>query len=831
MKQLFNDDWILNPVDGYEMFMNPAGVKQEHHVNLPYDALQLERRNADIPLGKNTGYYPYEKAIYVKKFMAPKEWHNKLVAVEFEGVYMRPMVYVNGHYAGNCVQGYMDFTVDMTPFLKIGQENELKVVCKTRMDSRWYAGLGIFRNVSLWVWQPCHIKQDGVHITTLDIRDGANIYVETEVENHTFQTKYMTVETKIMDETGQCLICEQTPLTVYGEETDKSSQYIYIADAQLWSVDRPYLYQVSVRLLEDKEEMDAFRCDYGCRMLSADARHGICINGEQILLRGACIHHDNGLLGAADIDRAEERRVQLLKKAGFNAVRSAHNPISKAFLYACDKYGMLVMDELTDMWTRCKGEWDYSTDFMKDWPNLCEAIVAKDYNHPSVILYSIGNEIQEAGTPHGAVIGRRLVKRLKELDATRLTTNSVNLMMAAQGQVDMRDMMPDLLAAGIDLSMLSGMEKMSASEKHQEQEGENEKQGMDINEIMQNLGPMLSVMVASDAVGDITEETFAAVDIAGYNYAASRYEKDGKRYPNRLIVGSETYPQDIADNWEQVKKLPHVIGDFTWTGWDYLGEAGIGATNYEGEPAKEKYPWYIAWCGDIDITGQRRPISYYREIVFGLRKEPYFAVRYPENYGKKRKDGSWDFVDGCMSWTWPAQVGKEVELEIYAPGDHAKVYINDILKADCPLEGYRSETTVPYEPGKIEIVAMKDQQVLGRFMQETADQVIEIRAIPDRSMIRADTTDLCYVEIDLVDHMGRRNPADDRELTAHVDGSGYLAGFGSAKPTSEESFLEGKFKTYQGHLLAVVRPAGVGDITLTVGGEGLPSVQISITAE
>lgn len=835
MKQLWNEAWILNPADGYEMFLKQDPVKKEYHVTLPYDALQLEKRNANVPLGKNTGYYPYEKATYVKRFEVPKSWENRLVSVEFEGVYRNAMVYVNDEFAGSCPHGYTDFTIDMTPFLKIGKENELKVLCKMNRDSRWYPGLGIYRNVYLYVKEPVHIAQDGIKITTEDITKGAVLTVETEVENRTIKTAYTRILTTIRDADGRKVAEESSTVTVYGNQKDQMRQRLFITDAKLWDTEHPYLYQVYVQLIgddtaEEKSVSDTWSCAYGIRQLTLNSRDGLCINGKRILLRGACIHHDNGLIGAAAIVRAEERRVQLLKKAGFNAVRSAHNPISKAFLDACDKYGMLVMDELTDMWTHQKGEWDYSTEFVNHWQELCRSVAAKDYNHCSVIMYSIGNEIHETGSHHGAVIGRKLAKKMKRLDPTRYTTNSVNLMMASQGKIEMQDMLPELLASGMDLSVLAGLSGAPSSENSMEGSDRCQKKETDINEIMKLLGPLMAVMVSSDAVGTITEETFSSVDIAGYNYAASRYEKDGKRYQNRVIVGSETFPQEIAGNWELVKKLPHVIGDFTWTGWDYIGEAGIGATNYEGEETKEKYPWYLAWCGDIDITGVRRPVSYYREIVYGLRKDPYFAVRYPQNYGKTRKNGSWDFVDGCTSWTWPSMEGKEVELEVYAPGDQVTVTVNGTIVAETELKEYKGLVKILYEPGEIVLTAYERGIEIGTYSMCTAGAVSQIEAVADRTVIKADTTDLCYVEISLTDSDGRRNPASDREVTVKVEGAGYLAGFGSAKPTSEESFLSGSFQSYQGHLLAIIRPTRAGQIGLTVSSEGLEDAKIWITA-
>lgn len=435
-------------------------------------------------------------------------------------------------------------------------------------------------------------------------------------------------------------------------------------------------------------------------------------------------------------------------------------------------------------------------------------------------MYSIGNEIHETGTSHGAKIGRRLAKKLKELDPTRYTTNSVNLLMAGRGQLDASSVMGSL-GNGNPLDMIG-------QKKEQEKTA-----GFDINEVMSNLGPLMDMLVVSEEIGKITEETFSCVDIAGYNYAASRYEADRERFPSRVIVGSETFPGDIAKNWEKVKKYPHVIGDFTWTGWDYLGEAGIGATEYKEDGAgnTSKYPWYIAYCGDLDITGYRRPASYYREIVFGLRTTPYAAVKYPWNRGKTAAKGGWDFVDGISSWTWSGEEDKPVEVEIYGVGDRAELYVNGEKAGEAPLEEYKATIQTTYQPGEMVSICYEKGMETGRYKLVTAKDTVVLCAKADRTEIRADDSDLCYVEITLRDEDGVLNTCADRTVTAKVEGAGVLAGLGSAKPTSEEYFGDGRFETFEGRLLAVIRPTGDGVIRLTLETEGCEEVVIEVEAK
>ncbi|MEU9954137.1 glycoside hydrolase family 2 TIM barrel-domain containing protein, partial [Streptomyces sp. NPDC047939] len=354
--------------------------------------------------------------------------------------------------------------------------------------------------------------------------------------------------------------------------------------------------------------------------------------------------------------RAEERRVELLKDAGFNALRMSHQPMSKAMLRACDRLGMLVVDETFDMWTSGKSAFDYSLNFAEWWERDLEAMVAKDYNHPSVIMYSIGNEIPETGSPAGAVWGRRLAEKARALDPTRYVTNGINTALAV-------------------------MAELAAMKKQQEKDRQPDEDGAGINTFMADPAARLEALAVSDLVTHRTEESFALLDIAGMNYAEARYDLDRKLFPGRIILGTETFPTHIDRIWRLVREQSHIIGDFTWTGWDYLGEVGIGRPQYTGPglPQPEfvaPYPHLTADCGDLDITGYRRPASYYRETVFGLRTSPYLAVRRPQHHGKTYTGTPWAWSDAISSWTWPGFEGSPVTVEVYGAGDEVELFIN-----------------------------------------------------------------------------------------------------------------------------------------------------------
>jgi beta-galactosidase/beta-glucuronidase len=485
------------------------------------------------------------------------------------------MVYVNGSLAGQWAAGYTDFVVDLDDHLRHGEDNEVRVVCRAHRDSRWYSGAGIHRPVHLVVADLCHIALDGVVVTTRDVGpELALVDVATTVEHSGRGHASRNLVTEIRNAGGAVVANASSPVTVLPGERAVVRQRVLVPGPALWSVDDPALYTASVSLEDGDPVANDATVTFGIRTLSLDPQRGLRINGEQVKLRGACVHSDNGVLGAATIDRAEERRVELLKAAGFNALRSSHNPMSRSMLDACDRLGVLVMDELTDMWTEGKSDFDHALDFPLWWERDVEAMVRKDRNHPSVVLYSIGNEIPEVGKPHGAVWSRRLAEKVRSLDDTRFVTNGINAMLAVIGEA----------------------------------KAERDRAG--INTMLSDMAGFMDELSVSELVAERTAESYDVLDAAGMNYMEARYELDRKLFPRRVIVGSETFPGKIDRLWRLVQDNPHVIGDFTWTGWDYLGEAGVGRVSFADDPTAGQfgapYPWLLAHVGDLDITGHRR---------------------------------------------------------------------------------------------------------------------------------------------------------------------------------------------------------------------------------
>jgi beta-galactosidase len=803
-KKRFNEGWnigqrttILNSTAGDASAFTP--------VTFPHDAMIGEKRFPDDVNGHYRAYFPGGKYEYTKTFAVPDEYRNKKVVLEFEGVYMNARVFVNGEYAGGRPYGYSGFTVPLNLFLKYGEENTIRVTTENGDDHRWYSGAGIYRNVCLVTGELSRFALSGVRITTEDIRDNyAVIKIENILESENRIPIRASVVTEIFGPDGKPAAGDKTPVTLFpGRSVVR--QRIAVKAPRLWNTETPDLYTCKSSLVAEADStvLDGEENTFGIRILRLNTENGLILNSKTIKLRGACIHHDNGVIGAATFERAEERRAEILKAAGFNAIRSSHNPMSRAMLDACDRLGLLVMDEAFDVWNTAKTSGDYSNYFSEWWERDIEAMVEKDYNHPCVVLYSIGNEIPDTGKPGGAQWGRKLAEKIRTLDSSRYIINSINGMMSAMDEINK---MRQTMGGG----------------------------GGDVNNAMADMGTMMKQIMASDLAAKVTEESYSCVDVGGYNYMDPRYEMDRTMYPNRVICGSETFPPDIAANWELVEKFCHVIGDFTWTGWDYLGEAGIGKIAYDLRDVNKlsgEYPWIAAWCGDIDITGFRRPMSYYREIVWGLRKEPYIAVLKPEHYGKKPIPSPWAWSDSVSSWTWPGYQGKPIQVEVYSDAEKVSLLLNGKEIGRKPVgkeKRFKTLFDTVYQPGKLEVIAYSGGIETGRFTLHTAEDDIELTVTNDREKLILDCGDLAYLTIKLTDKAGVVNMAVKKKVYIKAEGSGVLQGFGNGNPVTEGSYTDAEHTTFEGRALAVIRPTEAGKITVTVESEGCVSKTLAI---
>ena len=795
-----NTGWRVRPRTGGPFQQLRAGEEGWQEVTLPHDAMLGNARDPD---GERTaGYFTFGEFEYERVLDIPTEWDGDRILVRFEGIYRDAVVFLNGETIASQPSGYTELVARLDDRLVYGEPNLLRVECRaTRFDNRWYPGIGLHRDVTIFRGPPVHLALDGVVVTTPTIGpDDALVVVESIVENTSPRLTEVRLRCEILDDDGNVCAIDEQPVSIGAGASARVRSAVRVADPRRWAPEHPHLYAARVEVLRDATTIDDEATTFGLRTISVDATGGFRLNGETVKLRGACVHADNGILGMATIGRAEERRIELLKAAGFNAVRSSHQPMSRAMLDACDRHGVLVMDEAFDQWAMRKREDDYSRHFRQWWRTDLEVMVAKDRNHPSVVMYSIGNEILEIGSRTGSLMSRELADALRALDPTRPITNGVSLMFASAHGVGWD---PTTLLN----TALSG----------------------DIDHITE-----------SDEVGVATEEAFAVLDVAGYNYAHTRYAKDGVTFPHRVIVGTETFPSEIDLFWREVLANDHVIGDFTWTGFDYLGEVGIGRVVHESDAAAETddrqfmgpYPWRYAWCGDIDIIGQRLPVSYYREIVFGLRRDPYIAVTPPDHHDVESvHDSKWAWGTAVGSWTWDGDEGRDVTIEVYADADEVELLQDgtSLGRQPCGAEQrFRAAFTTSYQPGELVAVARRDGVEIGRTSLVSAQGPLQLRLDVDRDRIVADEHDLAFVTISLVDAAGTLHTSADRDVTVSVEGDGVLQGLGTAQPDSEESFLGTTCTTFRGQALAVLRPTVAGTITIRVACEGLSAAEASV---
>lgn len=811
IRKNFNEDWQVVKGGNDAGTASFLGTENVQTVHLPHDAMIHEQRDPDTASGAQTGFYPGGEYIYQKKFAVSEEWKDKSLTLEFEGIYQTAMVYINGALAKRNLYGYSNFYVPLNPWLNYGGENQIKVIANNSMvpNSRWYTGSGIYRNVKLICGDRIHVPADGVRITTLAAdEESAIVEIETKIQSISKIRETVTVTIQL-EKDGERIAGDRQLVVMYPGTQETARCSICVLQPDLWDCDHPELYQCRIQIEHDGELLDETIENFGIRTLTLDSVHGLRMNGRQIKLRGACIHHDNGILGAATLEKAEERRCRQLKKAGFNSIRSSHHPVSKAMLDACDRYGILVMDELSDMWTLHKNPYDFALHFEECWEEVAEQMVAKDYNHPSVILYSSGNEITEAGSEAGAAINRKICNKFHELDHTRFTTMGQNGLMTAGKRLKeiMTDVMERFGIPGID--------------------GKGNSDGSNaFNSFMSLMeGERGEYFSTHPLLTEALEGCSASCDIIGLNYLTGRHVAEHEIHPNKTVLGTETYPADIVRLWGIVKRNPHVLGDFTWAGYDYLGEAGCGIFHYDGNANfSSVYPERAAYIGDLDLIGYRRPISYLREIVYGLRKKPYIAVERLNRYGMPCSKTPWMFKDNIASWTWPGYEGKPTAVDVYADADEVELFLNGHSLGRKPAgeqHGFTATYEMIYAPGELTAVSYEDGKETGRVSLETADSKVQLFAETDRKTLSADGEDLAFITVKLVDENGIENLFASKNVTVSVKGAGKLQAFGSADPKALESYDDTTWQTYDGYVMAVIRAGReAGTVTVTFTAEG-----------
>jgi beta-galactosidase len=739
-----------------------------------------------------TGYTVGGTAWYRKRFTINNDAKDKIVYLRFDGVYMNADVWINGQHIGNHPYGYTSFYYNITPYLNpAGQENIVAVQVKNEgKNSRWYSGSGIYRHTWLTVVNPLHIGVWGVYVTTPDVsEESAEVVIVTTVRNELSEDAEVTLGVQIKDPAGK-VVGKATAgsLISAGSSTD-IGQKVTVENPSLWSLESPDLYEAEVAVLLNGKKIDKLSTTFGIRTIQFDAENGFRLNGKGVLMKGGCFHHDNGPLGAAAIDRAEERKIEVLKKAGFNAIRCSHNPPSPYLLDVCDRLGMLVIDEFFDMWERPKpSEDDYSKYFNDHWESDLTSTMLRDRNHPSVIMWSIGNEILEAREPSGFATAQKLVKAVKELDPTRPVTEALVDFggVTSPGYVPWDDVAPHM----------------------------------------------------------------ALLDVVGYNYQYRKYEGDHEKYPERVIYASESMPMFSFENWKTVEELPYVIGNFTWTAMDYLGEAGVGYPRLIDKPSgtedrmaglshffsPDSWPIFNNFQGDLDLTGNPKTPYYYQHVVW--RESPVeILVHRPIPPGKIEIVSPWGFPDELKCWNWEGHEGEKLQVHVYTRYPLVKLELNGKVIGEQTVDETESITAtfdVPYEPGTLTARCYDENGV------ETASQTIKtvgepavIKLTADRTVIEAGRNDLSYVMVEILDAEGNLvTYADDILVSFEISGNGEIAGVGSGSPLDMSSFQQPRKRTWQGRCLVIVRPKGeAGTIVLTARAEGLGEGVIEVVTE
>jgi beta-galactosidase len=767
-------------------------------VSLPHDISITKTRSASYPTAPGGGYTWSGVVTYRKRFQVPENWRGQSVQLEFEGVYMNAEVSINRQLAERHPYGYTSFIVDLTPYLKFAAENELVVVVNNsaQPNSRWYSGTGIYRHVWLRLANESrYIRPWGVSVTS-PVADplASTVQVATEVAG----SGPAVLRTTILDAAGVPVTQVQTP--VRGETVQ---QTLLVRPARLWSVDEPYLYTLHSELLVEGTALDSERTTFGIRAFSVDAAQGFRLNGVPMKLKGGCVHHDNGLLGAASYDRAEERKIELMKASGYNAIRCAHNPPAPAMLDACDRLGMLVIDETFDCWRTGKNTNDYHLYFEDWWQRDTESMVRRDRNHPSIIVWSIGNEVPErTGVSGGAAWARKQADFVRALDPTRLVTSALPFLFE------------EMFADPASLQNITDAQSMFDA-RH-----------------------LIPTDPATDHWGNLTREFNQALDLVGYNYLYARYDWDGKHFPGQVMAGTETFPFEAYAYWKETERLPYVIGDFVWTSIDYLGESGIGKVSIDDTTpffAANPWPYHLANCGDIDICGFKRPQSYFRDILWGERSAPFMGVLDPQLLGKKLSFNQWGWDPVEESWTFPGQEGRPTRVDVYSAADEVEVRVNGVSAGRKPAGADAQNKVsfeVTYQPGTIEAVSYTAGQESGRTRLQTAGQASQLHLTADRPVLHAAFGDLAYVTIELQDEQGRRVPCAEVPVTLEVSGAGDLLAIGTANPASEELYVGSQRRAWQGRLMVVVRTTGQpGPITLTARVDGLPDAAVELQAQ
>jgi len=745
-------------------------------VKLPHDWSIEGPFSKNNPSGGEGGYLPGGIGWYRKHFNLPEEDKGKKVFIEFDGVYMNSKVWINNVYLGNHPYGYTSFSYDLTPYLNYGDKENIlavKVDNSKQPNSRWYSGSGIYRHVWLVTTDKLHIAHWGTYITTPEVsKKSATIEIKTRVKNEYDVLKKVVLITSIVDKNDRELKEVKTAHDIPGNGECEFVQSCKIRSPNLWSPDNPYLYRVYTKIEETEEVVDNYKTPMGIREFYFDANKGFFLNGENIKIKGTCNHHDCGLLGAACPDRANERKVEIMREMGCNAIRMSHNPPSPELLDYCDKYGILVMDEAFDEWKRGKLRYGYHEYFDKWATEDLKSMIYRDRNHPSIILWSVGNEIPEQGRPEGVEILKKLVEVVHKEDPTRPVTSACNYIQ------------------GANKTGFAGL-----------------------------------------------------LDVVGYNYSERFYEEDHKKYPERKIIATETvnypyqpgnaFPYRSYSQWLKAQKSEYVIGEFLWTGFDYLGESGIGEDARKGpNPWEEcpKWPCRSALCGFLDLCGFKKPGYYFRRSLWSDTPMVYLVAQNAKDAKNIKLVPFWGWPEVASHWNWKEDT---IFVHCYTNCESVELLLNGKSLGSKELSPSRPFLMwkVHYEPGELKAVGKRNDKGICTHELYTAGKPAKIVLTPDRESIVADGQDISFITVNILDNKGTIAPRAKNLITFNISGEGEIIGVGSGDSRSHEDYKSNKRKAYNGKCLVIIQSKrNPGQILLTATSPGLSSDSITVNS-
>ena len=772
-KQLFDYNWKFFLGDTAAAGSKDFDDWSWRSLDLPHDWSIEGKVNPKNPTRGAGGYFPAGVGWYRKSFKVPGEWKNRKISIYFEGVYMNSEVFINGRSIGIRPYGYSSFSYDLSRYLDPGHENTIavRVDNSKQVNSRWYSGSGIYRHVWMVVTDLVHVANWGVEITTPDVSSKrAAVQVKTWVKNETGSSQNIVLNTQIHAANSKHITDDQIKVQLSPNSEKEVVQMVEVPNPLLWTPETPDLYMAQVEVIKGNKVIDEIKTNFGIRSLNFTSANGLRLNGRTVKINGGCLHHDNGCLGSAAFDRAEERKAELLRSAGFNAVRTSHNPPSEAFLNACDRLGLLVIDEAFDCWRVGKNKNDYAVYFDQWWRPDLETMVFRDINHPSIIMWSIGNEIVERGDPGAVRTAKMLAGAIKKIDSTRPVTSAV-------------------VENGKDWSALD------------------------------------SLMAAHDVAGYNYHLNSAPSD---HQRVPGRVILQTESYPKDAFANWKLVQDNNCIIGDCVWTAMDYLGESGIGRWYYSGD--VPGEHWEND----FFPWHGAYCGDIDGIGWRKPISHYRDLLYNNVKKLYMAVREPEPEPLEIKQTWWSVWPTWESWTWPGFEGKNIQVEVYSKYRSVRLYLNESLigeKSTTEEQEYKATFSVPYSKGVLKAVGMDNGKEVESTILRTSGDAAKIKLIADKKEMVANGQDLIYVTLEITDKDGILQPNAASRLHFKIDGPGMIAGVDNADMKDTDKYAADNRKAWHGRALVVIRSThNAGEIKLRAASEGLSDAFLNIQA-